>query len=155
MRGGPGHHLLAIRARTDLQYSKSVQVRKSLYSDPHLPLMIAVWSHAGLAQRRRAVALPALKDDQTATSSLPLHTLPHCTQHQRVYWLQDPVINKLSIFCSPRCLANIKGGKGWCGISVCLHSTVQKASPTFSPEIQAGSSRGNVISRPPRVLPGR
>lgn len=110
--------------------------------------MITIWNHTGLAQRGRAVALPALRNYQTATSSLLLYTLPHCTQHQCVYWIQDPVINKFSIFCSPRCLANIKGGKGWCGISVCRSILLlkKKNSPVFSPKIQAESSKFNFMT---------
>lgn len=95
---------------------------------------------------RRAVALPALLPQ---TIKLPrrasCYTLAHCMQHQCVYWIWGPVINKFSIFFPPRCLANIKGGKGWCGISVPEPSTVWN-SPAFSPKTQAGSSRANSIS---------
>lgn len=90
---------------------------------------------------RRAVALPALLPQ---TIKLPrrasCYTLAHCMQHQCVYWIWGPVINKFSIFFPPRCLANIKGGKGWCGISVCLSLLLYETARLSAPRHRRGAA---------------
>lgn len=134
---------------------KSVQVNKSdrgEYSEPHLLLMITIWNRVGLAEGQELGPPSTFKLSNCHVAP----PLPHCTQHQCVYRIHDPVINKFSIFCSPRCLANIKGGKAWCGISVCLHSILyEKNSLGFSPKIHAWRSHRNWFSGAAGLLPGR
>lgn len=130
----------------DIQYSESVQVKsiflatlikKSLYSDSHLPLIITMWNHR-LGRERRAVALPALLPQ---TIKLPRrasrYTLPHCTQHQCVYWIQDPVINKFSIFSPSGASPTSKEVKDGV-VSLCACAFYCIKQPGFQPRDTGG-----------------
>lgn len=62
-------HLRLKCSPADIQYSKSVQlkpillatlIRKSLYSDSRLPLIITIWNHTAWQRKRELWPLPAL-----------------------------------------------------------------------------------------------
>ncbi len=69
------------------------------------------------------------------------HTPPPRTQHQRVYWIQAPVINKFSIFCPSGASPTSKRKRMvWCGISVCLSLLLYKAARLSAPRHRRGAA---------------
>lgn len=115
-------------------------IRKSLHSDSHLPLIITIWNHSAWQGRR----------ESRGPCQHFYHKLSNChaesaaavrrTQHQCVNWIQDPIINKFSIFSPSGAFANIKGGKGWCGIAVCLCLLLYKAARLSAPRHRRGAA---------------
>lgn len=112
-------------------------IGKSIYSDSHLPLIMTIWNHR-LGRARRAVALPALLPQ---TIKLPRrasrYTLPQCTQHQCVYWIQDPVINKFSIFSPSGASPTSKEVKDGV-VSLCACAFYCIKQPGFQPQDTGG-----------------
>lgn len=71
---------------------------------------------------------------QTATLSFLLYTAPMCV-------LNTGSCNQQILHILPlRCLANIKGGKGWCGISVCLCLLLYKTARLSAPRHRQGAA---------------
>lgn len=76
---------------------------------------------------------------QTATPSPLLYTTSLHPASMRV--LNTGPCNQQILHILPlRCLANIKGGKGWCGISVCLCLLLYKTARLWAPRHRRGAA---------------
>ena len=90
-----------------------------------MPLLITTQNHR-LGRARRAAALPA-------RLPRPIKPLPRTLHPAWMCVLNTGSCNQkkliFSIFCPSGGFANIKEGKGWCGISVCLLLLLYETAP--------------------------
>lgn len=109
----------------------------SLYSDSHLQLIITIWNHR-LGRMRRAVPLPALSPQ---TIKLLRRASCYILCAASVCVLNTWICNQHILHILPlRCPANIKGGKGWFGISVCLCLPMYKTARLSAPRHRRGAA---------------
>lgn len=109
----------------------------SLYSDSHLQLIITIWNHR-LGRMRRAVPLPALSPQ---TIKLLRQASCYILCAASVCVLNTWICNQHILHILPlRCPANIKGGKGWFGISVCLCLPMYKTARLSAPRHRRGAA---------------